>query len=126
MIRDKVAVGNAATVAKDLLKKKRIPDIVTDQTPAHNLMEYIPEGKSYKWNLCNRDKDPDEYLERSKATILKHARALMAFKKQGAVVFDYGNELREQAEYYGLSMRKKNGTFIYPGFVEEYIRPLFC
>jgi len=119
-------VDNAATVAKELLKRKRIPDIVTDQTPAHNLMEYIPEGKSYKWNLWHRDKDPEEYLERSKATILKHARALMAFKKQGAVVFDYGNELREQAEYYGLSMRKKNGTFIYPGFIEEYVRPLFC
>jgi len=119
-------VGNAATVAKELLKRKRIPDIVTDQTPAHNLMEYIPEGKSYKWNLWHRDKDPEEYLERSKATILKHARALMAFKKKGAVVFDYGNQLREQAEYYGLSMRKKNGTFIYPGFIEEYVRPLFC
>jgi len=119
-------VGNAATVAKELLKRKRVPDIVTDQTPAHNLMEYIPEGKSFKWNLWHRDKDPEEYLERSKATILKHARALMAFKKQGTVVFDYGNELREQAEYYGLSMRKKNGAFIYPGFVEEYIRPLFC
>jgi urocanate hydratase len=119
-------VGNAATVAKELLKRKRIPDIVTDQTPAHNLMEYIPEGKSYKWNLWHRDKDPEEYLERSKATILKHARALMAFKKHGAIVFDYGNELREQAEYYGLSMSKKDGAFIYPGFIEEYIRPLFC
>ena len=119
-------VGNAATVAKELLKRKRIPDIVTDQTPAHNLMEYIPEGKSYKWNLWHRDKDPEEYLERSKATVLKHARALMAFKKQGAVVFDYGNELREQAEYYGLSMSKKDGTFIYSGFIEDYIRPLFC
>ena len=119
-------VGNAATVAKELLKRKRIPDIVTDQTPAHNLMEYIPEGKSYKWNLWYRDKDPEEYLELSKATILKHARALMAFQKEGAVVFDYGNQLREQAEYYGLPMRKKDGTFIYPGFIEEYIRPLFC
>ena len=119
-------VGNAATVAKELLKRKRIPDIVTDQTPAHNLMEYIPEGKSYKWNLWYRDKDPEEYLELSKATILKHARALMALQKEGAVVFDYGNQLREQAEYYGLPMRKKDGTFIYPGFIEEYIRPLFC
>lgn len=119
-------VDNAATIAKELLKRKRIPDIVTDQTPAHNLMEYIPEGKSYKWNLWHREKNPEEYLERSKATILKHARALIAFKKQGAVVFDYSNELREQAEYYGLPMRKKNGAFIYPRFVEEYIRPLFC
>ena len=89
-------------------------------------MEYIPEGKSYKWNLWYRDKDPEEYLELSKATILKHARALMALQKEGAVVFDYGNQLREQAEYYGLPMRKKDGTFIYPGFIEEYIRPLFC
>ena len=119
-------VGNAATVAKELLKRKRIPDIVTDQTPAHNLMEYIPEGKSYKWNLWYQDENPEEYLELSKATIVKHARALMAFQKKGAVVFDYGNQLREQAEYYGLPMRKKNGAFIYPGFVEEYIRPLFC
>ena len=119
-------VENAATVARQLLKRKRIPDIVTDQTPAHNLMEYIPEGKNYKWNLWYRDQDPEEYLELSKATLLKHARALMALKKKGAVVFEYGNELREQAEYYGLPMRKKDGTFIYPGFVEEYIRPLFC
>ncbi len=119
-------VGNAATVARELLKRKRVPDIVTDQTPAHNLMEYIPEGKNYKWNLWYRDQDPEEYLELSKATLLKHARALMALKKKGAVVFEYGNELREHAEYYGLPMRKKDGTFIYPGFVEEYIRPLFC
>ena len=119
-------VENAATVARQLLKRKRIPDIVTDQTPAHNLMEYIPEGNSYKWNLWYRDQDPEEYLELSKATLLKHARALMAFQKKGAVVFDYGNQLREQAEYYGLSIRKKDETFIYPGFVEEYIRPLFC
>jgi len=119
-------VENAATVARQLLKRKRIPDIVTDQTPAHNLMEYIPEGKNYKWNLWYRDQDPEEYLELSKATLLKHARALMAFKKKGAVVFDYGNELREQAEYYGLPIRKKDGAFIYPGFVEEYIHPLFC
>jgi len=119
-------VGNAATIAKELLKRKRIPDIVTDQTPAHNLMDYIPEGKSYKWNLWHRDKNPEEYLERSKTTILEHARALIGFKKQGAVVFDYGNELREQAEYYGLTLTKKDGTFLYPGFTEEYIRPLFC
>ncbi len=119
-------VENAATVAKELLKKNRIPDIVTDQTPAHNLMEYIPEGKSYKWNLWYREKDPEEYLELSKATILKHARSLKALQKKGAVVFDYGNQLREQAEYYGLSMRKKDGTFVYPGFTEKYIRPLFC
>ncbi|MBT6600768.1 MAG: urocanate hydratase [Nitrospina sp.] len=119
-------VGNAATVATELLKKKRIPDIVTDQTPAHNLMEYIPEGKNYKWNLWYRDKDPEEYLELSKTTLLKHAHALKALQKKGAIVFDYGNQLQEQAENYGLSMRKKDGTFIFPSFIEEYIRPLFC
>ena len=119
-------VGNAATVAKELLKRKRIPDIVTDQTPAHALMEYIPEGKNYNWNLWYRDKDPEEYLELSKATILKHARALVALKTTGALVFDYGNQLREQAEYCGVSIRNKDGTFVYPGFIEEYVRPLFC
>ena len=119
-------VENAATVARELLKRKRIPDIVTDQTPAHDLMEYIPEGKSYSWNLWFRDKDPEEYLERSKATVVKHARALVELQKRGAIVFDYGNQLREQAERYGLSIRKKDGTFAYPGFIEEYIRPLFC
>jgi urocanate hydratase len=119
-------VENAATVARQLLKRKRVPDIVTDQTPAHNLMEYIPEGKNCKWNLWYRDQYPEEYLELSKATLLKHARAMMALKKKGAVVFEYGNQLREQAEYYGLPIRKKDGAFIYPGFVEEYIRPLFC
>jgi urocanate hydratase len=119
-------VANAATVATELLKRKRIPDIVTDQTPAHDLMEYIPEGKSYSWNLWYRDKNPEEYLELSKATLIKHARALMALQKKGAIVFDYGNQLREQAERYGLSMRKKDGTFVYPGFIEAYIRPLFC
>ena len=119
-------VANAATVATELLKRKRIPDIVTDQTPAHDLMEYIPEGKSYSWNLWYRDKNPEEYLELSKATLIKHARALMALQKKGAIVFDYGNQLREQAERYGLSMRKKDGDFVYPGFIEAYIRPLFC
>ena len=119
-------VANAATVATELLKRKRIPDIVTDQTPAHDLMEYIPEGKSYSWNLWYRDKNPEEYLELSKETLIKHARALMALQKKGAIVFDYGNQLREQAERYGLSMRKKDKTFIYPGFIEAYIRPLFC
>lgn len=80
-------VENAVTVAEALLKKKRIPDIVTDQTPAHDLMEYIPEGKSYSWNLWFRDKDPEEYLELSKATVIKHARALIKLQKKGAIVF---------------------------------------
>jgi len=119
-------VENAATVAEALLKKKRIPDIVTDQTPAHNLMEYIPCGKNYSWNLWFRDKDPERYLELSKTTIVKHARALKKLQKKGALIFDYGNQLREQAEYCGLSIRKKDGAFVYPGFIEEYIRPLFC
>ena len=119
-------VENAVTVAQALLKKKRIPDIITDQTPAHNLMEYIPDGKNYNWNLWYREKDPEEYLELSKATIVKHTRALLKLQKNGALVFDYGNQLREQAEYCGVSIRNKDGTFVYPGFIEEYVRPLFC
>ncbi|HJO59033.1 MAG TPA: urocanate hydratase, partial [Nitrospinaceae bacterium] len=119
-------VQNGATVAQELIKRKRIPDIVTDQTPAHNFMDYVPEGKSFQWFQKLRDKDPTEYLKHSQATVIKHARALMALQKKGAIVFDYGNNLRGQAEKGGLLIRKKDGTFAYPGFVPEYIRPLFC
>lgn len=127
--RKPISVGiveNGATVARELLKRKRIPDIVTDQTPAHNLMDYVPEGKSYSWNMWLRDKNPAEYLKLSQVTVGKHARALIKMQEKGAVVFDYGNNLRGQAEKGGLSIRNKDGSFVYPGFVSEYIRPLFC
>jgi urocanate hydratase len=123
-----VSVGlivNGATAAKQLLERKRIPDIVTDQTSAHNLMDYVPEGKSYDSLMTLKGKNPDEYRKRSLSTTVEHARAMIELQNQGAVVFDYGNNLRGQAELGGLDIRKKDGSFIYPGFVLAYIRPLF-
>jgi urocanate hydratase len=124
-----VSVGllaNGATVARQLLDLKRIPDIVTDQTPAHNLMDYVPEGKDFKAIMKLKTRNPDEYRKRSLATTVKHTKALIDLQKQGAVVFDYGNNLRGQAELGGLKVRKQDGSFIYPGFVPAYVRPLFC
>ncbi len=124
-----VSVGllaNGATVARQLLDRKRIPDIVTDQTPAHNLMDYVPEGKDYATLMKLKSRDPDEYRKRSLATAVKHTQAMIDLQKKGAVVFDYGNNLRGQAELGGLQVRKPDGTFIYPGFVPAYVRPLFC
>jgi urocanate hydratase len=124
-----VSVGllaNGATVARQLLDLKRIPDIVTDQTPAHNLMDYVPEGKDYATLMKLKARQPNEYRKRSLATTVKHTKALIDLQKKGAVVFDYGNNLRGQAELGGLKVRKPDGSFIYPGFVPAYVRPLFC
>ncbi len=119
-------VANGATVAKQLLKKNKIPDIVTDQTSAHNLMDYVPEGNTYKTLMKLRSKDPEEYRKRSLSTIVEHTRAMIGLQEKGSVVFDYGNNLRGQAESGGLQVRHSDGTFVYPGFVPAYIRPLFC
>ena len=124
-----VSVGllmNGATAAKELLRCKRIPDIVTDQTSAHDLMDYVPEGDAYETLMTLREKDPETYRNRSLETTVEHARALVELQSQGAVVFDYGNNLRGQAELGGLAIRHPDGTFLYPGFVVAYIRPLFC
>lgn len=118
-------VGNGATVAKQLVKMNRVPDIVTDQTPAHNVMDYVPEG-DFKTMIALRSKNPDEYRKRSMNTMVEHCRALMRLQDKNAVVFDYGNNLRGQAESGGLNVRNRDGTFIYSGFVPAYIRELFC
>jgi urocanate hydratase len=119
-------IANGATAAKQLLELKRTPDIVTDQTSAHDLMDYVPLGESYDALMVLKDKDPDAYRKRSLATIVEHARAMIELQSQGAVVFDYGNNLRGQAELGGLDIRSKDGAFVYPGFVLAYVRPLFC
>ncbi|MFQ5444676.1 MAG: urocanate hydratase, partial [Nitrospinales bacterium] len=118
-------VGNGATVAKQLVKMNRVPDIVTDQTPAHNVMDYVPEG-DFRAMIALRSKNPDEYRKRSMAAMVDHCRALIHLQNKGAGVFDYGNNLRGQAEAGGLNVRNTDGTFIYPGFVPAYIRELFC
>jgi urocanate hydratase len=119
-------VANGAAVAAQLLQRRRIPDIVTDQTSAHDLMDYVPEGGDYAALMKLRKVEPQEYRTRSQATIVKHARAIIGLQKQGAVAFDYGNNLRGQAESGGLAIRNPDGTFVYSGFVPLYIRPLFC
>lgn len=118
-------VGNTATVLAALVKDGFIPDVVTDQTSAHDLLSYWPEGTLS--NLIQlREKNPKEFRKRALAAIVKHTKAILDMQRKGAIAFDYGNNLRGQAESGGLNVRGKSGEFLYPGFVPAYIRPLFC
>ena len=116
-------LGNAADIYPKLLKENIIPEIVTDQTSAHDeLNGYIPNNISIKDALKLRKQNPDKYIEMSYLSIGKHCKAMIDFQERGSIVFDYGNNIRGQA--------KKNSdiknAFDFPGFVPEYIRPLFC
>lgn len=114
-------VGNAATVYREILNRNILPDIVTDQTSAHDpVYGYVPEGMSLE-GIEEKRKDKDSYLKQSLATMVKHCEAMVEFKKRGSIVFDYGNNLRGYAKEGGYAQ-----AFDYPGFVPEYIRPLFC
>lgn len=117
--------GNAAEVYPELVERGIIPDIVTDQTPAHDLGSYVPIGNLKELEELKR-KNLKEYHRRSLDSILQHVEAILEMRKYGAVAFDYGNNLRQQAEIAGLEVRDKKGEFLYPGFVPAYIRPLFC
>ena len=115
-------LGNAADVLPEMVRRNIIPDIVTDQTSAHDeLNGYVPNGISYAGALELRKKDPEKYIEKSYQAMATHCRAMLDMQKAGAIVFDYGNNLRAQAQKAGV----KN-AFDYPGFVPAYIRPLFC
>jgi len=115
-------IGNAAEVLPELVRRGFRPDLVTDQTSAHDpLGGYIPTGVSVEQAAALRLSDPKGYVERSIASMATHVRALLAFKQAGAHVFDYGNNLRAFAEQGGVKE-----AFSYPGFVPAYIRPLFC
>jgi urocanate hydratase len=118
-------VGNTAEVHPELVKRNIIPEFVTDQTPAHDIYEYIPMGDLDEL-LDLREKHPDEYKKRALEAVKKHVNAILEMQKRGAVVFDYGNNLRERAEEAGVAIRTDEGRFKYPGFVPAYIRPLFC
>jgi urocanate hydratase len=118
-------VGNAADVFPELVRRGVTPDIVTDQTPAHDLGAYVPEGDLGELEQL-RGKDLAEYHQRSLSAIAKHVTAILEMQKRGAIAFDYGNNLRAQAERAGVSARKENGEWQYPGFVPAYIRPLFA
>ena len=115
-------LGNAATIYNEILNRGIIPDIVTDQTSAHDeLNGYIPEGLTVEEAAELRQKDPEEYKRRALDSIYKHCKAMVEFKRRGAVVFDYGNNIRGQAKRAGLE-----DAFEFPGFVKAYIRPMFC
>lgn len=118
-------VENTATILSKMVQKRIIPDIVTDQTSAHDLMSYWPEGK-YEDLKKLHDKDPEKFKKGALQAIVKHTKAILDMQERGAIAFDYGNNLRGQAEKGGLKIRDKNGKFLYPGFVPAYIRPLFC
>jgi urocanate hydratase len=118
-------VGNAGEIHPWLVKEGIIPDIVTDQTSAHSLLDYVPAGDLSKLDALRR-KDPKAYQKRSLETISRHQEAILSMQKQGAIAFDYGNNLRAQAEQAGVEVRNPDGSFKYPGFVPAYVRPLFC
>jgi urocanate hydratase len=113
--------ANAADVLPRLAGKDVVPDLLTDQTSAHDSLQYVPNGISFEEALRLREADPDEYSRRAMRTMADHVRAILKLQKMGAVAFDYGNNLRGQALEAGVE-----NAFDFPGFVPAYIRPLFC
>jgi urocanate hydratase len=115
-------IGNAGEVLPEILKRKIIPDVLTDQTSAHDVLNgYVPMGMSFKEAISLRKSDPDKYIQLSRKTIVKHVEAMLEFQKRGTITFDYGNNIRGEAKENGV-----NNAFDIPGFVPEFIRPLFC
>ena len=115
-------LGNAADVLTELVRRGITPDVLTDQTSAHDTLNgYVPHGISYEGALALRESNPEKYIAMSRASIVEHVKAMIELKQRGAVTFDYGNNIRGEALANGL----KN-AFDIPGFVPEYIRLLFC
>jgi len=113
-------IGNAAEVLPELVTRGVVPDVVTDQTPAHDPLMYVPE-MPLEEAIELRRSNPAQYQAQSMEAMARHVQAMLEFQKRGAIVFDYGNNLRQRAYDAGV----KN-AFDYPGFVPAYIRPLFC
>jgi urocanate hydratase len=114
--------ANAADALPEILQRGVIPDVVTDQTSAHDALNgYVPHGMSLAEAAVLRERHPQQYIERSMASMARHVEAMLGFRARGAVTFDYGNNIRAQAQRAGV----KN-AFDIPGFVPEYVRPLFC
>ncbi|KEK23186.1 urocanate hydratase [Bacillus gaemokensis] len=115
-------LGNAAEILPELVKRDITPDLVTDQTSAHDpLNGYVPVGYSLEAAAKLREEDPERYVQLAKESMKKHVEAMLAMQKKGAITFDYGNNIRQVAFDEGL----KN-AFDFPGFVPAFIRPLFC
>ncbi len=114
--------GNAADVLPEFVRRGIVPDVLTDQTSAHDeLNGYVPHGLPYEEALRLRQEDPDDYIKRAYESMSVHVQAMLELQKMGAKTFDYGNNIRGQAQKGGVE-----NAFDIPGFVSEYIRPLFC
>ena len=115
-------VGNAAEIYPEILRRGRIPDVVTDQTSAHDPIHgYLPVGWSVDQWRERQERDPGGTAEAAKQAMAEQVRAILAFKERGAIALDYGNNIRAMAREVGVT-----NAFDYPGFVEAYVRPLFC
>ena len=115
-------VGNCADVLPEFAARGVVPDILTDQTSAHDALNgYVPNGMTLSAALELRAKNPDDYIAQSMRSMATHVEAMLALQKKGAVTFDYGNNIRTQAKKAGVDC-----AYDIPGFVPEYIRPLFC
>jgi urocanate hydratase len=115
-------VGNCAEVLPELVRRAFVPDVLTDQTSAHDTLHgYIPAGVAPADAAELRRRAPEEYVRRARASIVDHVRAMLDLQRRGAVTFDYGNNLRTEARDAGVA-----DAFAIPGFVPEYVRPLFC
>ena len=112
-------LGNAAEIHPELVRRGVVPDLVTDQTSAHDLLGgYVPAGLTLEEAYALRDSDPDEYIRRATESVVVHVQAMLEWQKKGSIVFDYGNNIRQQA----FATRRRAS----PGFVPAFIRPMFC
>jgi urocanate hydratase len=115
-------LGNAADLLPELARRGVMPDLVTDQTSAHDpLNGYVPNRMSYEEALALRRREPARYMAEARRSMGEHVRAMLDLKSRGSVVFDYGNNIRAEAKKAGVE-----NAFDFPGFVPAYIRPLFC
>jgi urocanate hydratase len=115
-------LGNAAEILPKMIEIDFVHDMITDQTSAHDELDgYIPSGIAFESAEKFRKSDPDKYASKSFKSMITHCKAIIELQNKGAIAFDYGNNLRGQAKKAGLS-----NAFDFPGFIPEYIRPLFC
>jgi len=115
-------IGNAGEILPEILRRNVIPDVLTDQTSAHDTLNgYVPMGMSFGEALSLRKDNPNEYIKQAQTTIVAQVNAMLEFQKKGAITFDYGNNIRGEAKDNGVE-----NAFDIPGFVPEFIRPLFC
>jgi urocanate hydratase len=114
--------ANASDVLPELVRRGVVPDVLTDQTSAHDALNgYVPGAMSFTDATLLRGRDPDHYVERALQSMARHVEAMLTLRQRGAVTFDYGNNIRAQAQRAGIE-----NAFDIPGFVPEYVRPLFC